>query len=100
MQKVLDAKSVSCRVQWDKETLLCPGSRADIDQTISPASADYQATRVVILVPTRELALQVNGFLKSLTAYCEGLVQIVNTATSGASVQRSVHGGNLCTQIC
>ncbi|ODN77948.1 ATP-dependent RNA helicase DBP9 [Cryptococcus amylolentus CBS 6039] len=55
---------------------------------LSPASAEYQATRAVILVPTKELALQVATFIRNVIKYCEGLVQCVNVATGGASVQR------------
>ncbi|KAI5454652.1 ATP-dependent DNA/RNA helicase [Naganishia albida] len=36
--------------------------------------------RSLILVPTRELAQQVTTFLKNVTKYCEGLVNIVNVA--------------------
>ncbi|KIR31474.1 ATP-dependent RNA helicase DBP9 [Cryptococcus deuterogattii 2001/935-1] len=55
---------------------------------LSPASAEYQATRAVILVPTKELALQVSSFIKNVTKYCEGLVQCVDVAAGGASIQR------------
>lgn len=54
----------------------------------SPASADYQVTRAVVLVPTRELALQVTNFVKNMTTYCEGLVNVLNVAAGGANVQR------------
>ncbi|ADV25569.1 ATP-dependent RNA helicase DBP9 [Cryptococcus gattii E566] len=55
---------------------------------LSPASAEYQATRAVILVPTKELALQVSSFIKNVTKYCEGLVQCVDVAAGGSSIQR------------
>ncbi|QRV74223.1 DEAD/DEAH box helicase [Ceratobasidium sp. AG-Ba] len=50
-----------------------------------------QATRAVILVPTRELADQVTKYLKSLLAYCDKDVTAANSAggTSG-HVQRMV----------
>ncbi|WVQ82542.1 ATP-dependent RNA helicase DBP9 [Cryptococcus sp. DSM 104549] len=55
---------------------------------LSPASPEYQATRAVILVPTKELALQVTTFIKGVTKYCEGQVECVNMAAGGTSVQR------------
>ncbi|WVR06038.1 ATP-dependent RNA helicase DBP9 [Kwoniella sp. DSM 27419] len=55
---------------------------------LSPASPDYQATRVVFLVPTKELALQVASFVKGATKYCEGLIGCVNVAAGGSSIQR------------
>lgn len=42
----------------------------------------------MVLVPTRELAIQVTNFVKSITTYCEGLVTVVNVAAGGANVQR------------
>jgi ATP-dependent RNA helicase DDX56/DBP9 len=43
-----------------------------------------------VLVPTKELALQVVGFLKKLTVYCEGLIGVCNLSSGGASLQRYV----------
>ncbi|CAK5283331.1 unnamed protein product [Mycena citricolor] len=40
-----------------------------------------QATRALILVPTRELAEQVSVYLKSLVVYCENQVSISNVAS-------------------
>ncbi|WWC58771.1 ATP-dependent RNA helicase DBP9 [Kwoniella dejecticola CBS 10117] len=60
----------------------------------SPASPEYQTTRVVILVPTKELALQVNTFVKTATKYCEGLIGCVNVASGGSSVQRVLLNDN------
>lgn len=54
-------------------------------------SPDYQVTRTVVLVPTKELALQVSRFLKKLTVYCEGVVGLCNVSTGGATIQRFVH---------
>ncbi|ORY29349.1 P-loop containing nucleoside triphosphate hydrolase protein [Naematelia encephala] len=48
----------------------------------------FQATRVVVLVPTKELALQVTAFFKKLTVYCDGLVTVCNVAAGGAAIQR------------
>ncbi|KAJ3753429.1 ATP-dependent RNA helicase dbp9 [Lentinula raphanica] len=44
-----------------------------------------QATRALILVPTRELAEQVSSYMKGLCKYCEDSVVVVNAAgaTSG-----------------
>ncbi|WVW82491.1 ATP-dependent RNA helicase DBP9 [Kwoniella bestiolae CBS 10118] len=62
--------------------------------SLSPASPEYQTTRVIFLVPTKELALQVSTFVKSSTKYCEGLVGCVNVAAGGASVQRVLLNDN------
>ncbi|KAG5647838.1 hypothetical protein DXG03_007762 [Asterophora parasitica] len=40
-----------------------------------------QATRTLILVPTRELSEQVSAYLRSLLAYCESDVSISNVST-------------------
>lgn len=53
-----------------------------------PTSPTYQVTRAVVLVPTRELAIQVTNFVKALTVYAEGLVSVINVAAGGANVQR------------
>ncbi|KAK8866093.1 ATP-dependent RNA helicase DBP9 [Kwoniella newhampshirensis] len=63
-------------------------------QTISPASPEYQSTRVVILVPTKELAMQVATFVKNVAKYCEGSIQHVNVAASGANIQRVLLNDN------
>ncbi|KAJ1306954.1 hypothetical protein OPQ81_007934 [Rhizoctonia solani] len=50
-----------------------------------------QATRAVILVPTRELADQVTKYLKGLLAYCDKDVTAVNIAGgSSGHVQKMV----------
>ncbi|KAF8213827.1 ATP-dependent RNA helicase dbp9 [Mycena galopus ATCC 62051] len=59
VQKILSAKSV--------------GASAS-------ASPKTQATRALILVPTRELSEQVSAYLKGLLAYCEDEVAISNVA--------------------
>ncbi|KAK6905901.1 ATP-dependent RNA helicase DBP9 [Kwoniella mangroviensis CBS 8507] len=61
---------------------------------LSPASPEYQSIRVVFLVPTKELALQVSTFVKNITKYCEGLVGCVNVAAGGTSVQRVLLNDN------
>ncbi|KAB5594799.1 ATP-dependent RNA helicase [Ceratobasidium theobromae] len=51
----------------------------------------HQATRAVVLVPTRELADQVTKYLKGLLAYCDKEVNAVNIAGgSSVHVQRMV----------
>ncbi|KAA1469089.1 DEAD-domain-containing protein [Dentipellis sp. KUC8613] len=52
--------------------------------SMKPEDEGRQATRGVVLVPTKELAEQVMTHLRGLTKYCEGDVSIVNT-TSGTS---------------
>ena len=44
--------------------------------------------RAVILVPTKELALQVTAFLQSMLAYCEDVVTCVNVSTGSKVLQR------------
>jgi ATP-dependent RNA helicase DDX56/DBP9 len=56
---------------------------------VSQGSGDWQCTRAVFLVPTKELALQVMAFVKKLTVYCEGLIGVCNLSSGGASLQRS-----------
>lgn len=41
-----------------------------------------------MLVPTRELAMQVQAFIKSLTTYCEDVISSVNVASGASSVSR------------
>ncbi|KAJ3833102.1 P-loop containing nucleoside triphosphate hydrolase protein [Lentinula raphanica] len=49
------------------------------------AQSQAQATRALILVPTRELSEQVTSYMKGLCKYCEDSVVVVNAAgaTSG-----------------
>ncbi|KAK4686040.1 ATP-dependent RNA helicase DDX56/DBP9, partial [Tremellales sp. Uapishka_1] len=61
---------------------------------LTPASPEYQSTRAIILVPTRELAIQVTTFIKSLSVYCDGLISAVNVAAGGSSVQRVLLNDN------
>ena len=42
-------------------------------------------TRVLILVPTRELSEQVAGHLRSLLKYCEDDVTVANVSTGTAA---------------
>ncbi|RXK39231.1 ATP-dependent RNA helicase DBP9 [Tremella mesenterica] len=53
----------------------------DAKETLSPASENYQVTRSLILVPTRELSLQVTKFITSLLAYSEHIT-IYNASSS------------------
>ncbi|BEI80738.1 hypothetical protein CcaverHIS002_0112670 [Cutaneotrichosporon cavernicola] len=59
-----------------------------------PTSPTYQVTRAVVLVPTRELAIQVTNFVKALTVYAEGVVSVVNVAAGGANIQRVLLNDN------
>ncbi|KAL1745190.1 P-loop containing nucleoside triphosphate hydrolase protein [Schizophyllum fasciatum] len=55
------------------------------------AKSEEPATRALILVPTRELAEQVNAHLKKLLAYCEGEVSVINVASGNtAGLQRTL----------
>ncbi|WRT64337.1 ATP-dependent RNA helicase DBP9 [Kwoniella shivajii] len=60
----------------------------------SPASPEYQTTRVVFMVPTKELAMQVASFVRGATKYCEGLIGCVNVAAGGTSIQRVLLNDN------
>ena len=57
-------------------------------QTLDPSSPGWQSTRVVVLVPTKELGMQVSSFLKKLTQYCEALINIYNASSGGNSIAR------------
>ncbi|KAJ7576894.1 P-loop containing nucleoside triphosphate hydrolase protein [Mycena floridula] len=65
------------------QKILSAKSSLDIDD---PA---LQATRAVMLVPTRELAEQVSAYLRGLLKYCEKDVVVANL-TSGTATQRTV----------
>lgn len=65
-----------------QKILLAKGS---MDKT----SEEYAATRALVLVPTRELAEQVNRQLSELLPYCREEVRVANIARSvSASVQK------------
>lgn len=70
IQKILSAKQA--RV---------PGSCALAMLTLLQQTGAQNATRALILVPTRELAEQVSSLLKGLLLYCEKAVAFVNVAT-------------------
>ncbi|KAJ3967894.1 ATP-dependent RNA helicase dbp9 [Lentinula raphanica] len=57
----------------------------DSEDFTNQAQSQAQATRALILVPTRELAEQVTSYMKNLCKYCEDSVVVVNAAgaTSG-----------------
>ncbi|KAF9232593.1 P-loop containing nucleoside triphosphate hydrolase protein [Melanogaster broomeanus] len=58
---------------------------------LSSVDPSYQTTRALILVPTRELAEQVNTSLENLLAYCDKEVAISNVASGTAShLQRTL----------
>ncbi|KAL0060878.1 ATP-dependent DNA/RNA helicase [Marasmius tenuissimus] len=60
-------------------------------EAIDLGDPSRQVTRGLILVPTRELAEQVHGFLRGLTKYCEDVVTINNVASASmGSLQRSL----------
>ncbi|KAF9054463.1 P-loop containing nucleoside triphosphate hydrolase protein [Panaeolus papilionaceus] len=56
---------------------------------LDSGDVNYQTTRSLILVPTRELAEQVYSYLKKLSVYCDKDVLISNAASMAtASLQR------------
>ena len=59
-------------------------------QGISTADLSKQATRAIILVPTRELAEQVSNHLKTLLKYCEGITSVNIAAGATTHLQRCV----------
>lgn len=52
------------------------------------SSPEYAAIRALILVPTRELAEQVNNVVKQLTMYCSKEIRSVNIALGDAPIQQ------------
>ncbi|GMK57744.1 hypothetical protein CspeluHIS016_0405780 [Cutaneotrichosporon spelunceum] len=66
----------------------------EVKSAEEPTSPTYQVTRAVVLVPTRELAVQVTNFIKALTVYAEGLVSVVNVAVGGSNIQRVLLNDN------
>lgn len=54
-------------------------------KAINTEHEHYQATRSLILVPTRELSEQVFGHLQSLLTYCDKDVIVSNVASGTAS---------------
>ncbi|ORX37388.1 P-loop containing nucleoside triphosphate hydrolase protein [Kockovaella imperatae] len=71
-----------------------------IKSTMNPSEPGWQSTRAIIMVPTKELGIQVTSFLKKLTVYCEGLVGICNATSPSASVQRVLLNDNPDIVIC
>ncbi|PPR00522.1 hypothetical protein CVT26_009908 [Gymnopilus dilepis] len=58
---------------------------------LSPDDENQQATRALILVPTRELSEQVSTYLKTLLAYCEKEIVVSNVGTgTSAHLQRTI----------
>lgn len=74
----------------NEEMFWSQGRKLTIPQGLTTASKDYQKTRMVILVPTKELAMQVTAFMKQLTVYCEGVVGVCNVSAGGAATQRYI----------
>jgi len=65
------------------------GRYAHRTQGLSHADESKQATRAVVLVPTKELAEQVTAHLRGLTKYCEDDVMLANVASgTTAHLQR------------
>ena len=53
---------------------------------LSPEDESLQATRALILVPSRELSEQVSTSLKGLIAYCDKDATILNIASGTTSL--------------
>lgn len=63
-----------------------------LPKTLDLEDEKRQATRVLILVPTRELAEQVSAYLRGLLIYCNTDVSISNVASGTTThLQRSIH---------
>lgn len=61
-------------------------------KTLNLEDEKRQATRALILVPTRELAEQVSAYLRGLLVYCDTDVSISNVASGTTThLQRSIH---------
>lgn len=61
-------------------------------KTLDLEDEKRQATRALILVPTRELSEQISAFLSRLLVYCETDVSISNVASGTTThLQRSIH---------
>ncbi len=52
---------------------------------LSAENENYQITRSLILVPTRELSEQISLHLKCLLAYCDKEVIVLNAASGNTS---------------
>jgi ATP-dependent RNA helicase DDX56/DBP9 len=74
VQKILNAKSVSI-LSFVKEWEINDYQALDIDDS------RRQATRALILVPTKELAEQVSGYLRTLLVYCDTEITTLNAAS-------------------
>ncbi|SPO38844.1 related to ATP dependent RNA helicase of the DEAD-box family [Pseudozyma flocculosa] len=57
----------------------------DAKKSLSRSDPAYQATRAVVLVPTRELSEQVTGQIGALLEYCRDQVSIANIARDASS---------------
>lgn len=59
-------------------------------QALDLEDLSRQATRCIILVPTRELSEQVSSYLKGLCKYCEDIVIANAAGSTSAHLQRHV----------
>jgi ATP-dependent RNA helicase DDX56/DBP9 len=81
VQKILSAKSVGGS----------KGAAHDIWLIALQSVGAIQATRALILVPTRELSEQVSAYLRGLLTYCEDEISISNLAAGTTThLQRCV----------
>ncbi|PVG02046.1 DEAD-domain-containing protein [Serendipita vermifera] len=84
----LEGKDILCRARTGsgKTVAYCVPilERVLAGRNVTGAGTNIQATRALILVPTRELAEQVTGQMKKLAKYCEDVL-VANVAGSGTS---------------
>jgi len=92
-QKILSAKSVGAfYVQKYLDVRLKKRFFHRFVKTLDLEDENRQATRALILVPTRELSEQVSAYLKRLLIYCDTDVSISNVASGTTThLQRSIH---------